>query len=1070
MHLLDPLGKDYSILSQIFEKIFQKNAIAFLGAGASVTNNQYLSKDLIDLYEARISKDFETNDIIKFVDILQSTPGLRRGDFDKFVIDQLTKLKPNEGHKVFVTIPWKQIVTTNYDTLVEEASDGAKKEGKTHYNLHTIRNKRQLEYQQNESEITYIKLNGCKTDLSTYPLVFSTEDFEKQNSYYKKVLSPYKQYSNEIIYLAFGYSFTDSFSETLLAKIANTDVRQKRLLYCIDPFVNQDRLSYLESNQISVIKMSFEDFFLNYQKWFEESNKNYLKRLQRFTNPDNSNIKIDLNSRLFLDSNILQLKDDYKTAHKLRKAEFYFGEEPTYQVVVDDYDVVKSDELSNLIQNIEQAFSDHTKTSIPKFVVINGDFGSGKTTFTLRAIREFLKISNTTLAFEITKSLGIKKGYLSQLIKESEATQFIFYCDNIETDSIFKSFNDLRVDLAAEQYSDISIIFISSIRQNIFEKFKNNNKLEIKNCLEVPYNSIYSQTELIQLVENLKEVGILDYRDLSERDLIVFDIKRQYKGDSFITLYKLITNGAHYKLLEKAYEELSLDVKNAFKITALVHRFNIPCPVSIVKYALKSYDWNEFTEKVVKGDGKRILFQETIQTVNDEPDLYFKTKHPVIAEALIKTILTNTEKNSLYKSIFSSLIYSDYNARFIVDLIKSIRNIDTDISGGQIDNYYELAKKEFEKSSHFMLSYITNIEKKTNSVSLLENCIEDVKMLEAELDYRNHRLIHRKGSICFKIARLLHKDDKSNKRIKFYLNESEEWFDIKKHLDPLSHYSYLDYFNMLLWKLTNITMDDNEKLSLHYSINNLFDEAYQTLYSNTGLVDDLFDEYSSISSYKKTDSVYLEFLLERYQDVATRPTACILLFYYYQNVGNYSKVNQFFEELENYTDDKDVVYFLFKQYGRNLHLSNNRVRYFELIRQNSFLIDESPLRYHYFTSICEFYNWRWRDGRDALSELKQERFYTLNPDFFLYWKNNEGSVETFEGVIMRDKKIKKIMIITPFYREFLLVKGNYEKFNEGQDVKVKLKFFLEGIRAEIVKLVVNDDVSLTGASVPFLND
>ena len=72
--------------------------------------------------------------------------------------------------------------------------------------------------------------------------------------------------------------------------------------------------------------------------------------------------------------------------------------------------------------------------------------------------------------------------------------------------------------------------------------------------------------------------------------------------------------------------------------------------------------------------------------------------------------------------------------------------------------------------------------------------------------------------------------------------------------------------------------------------------------------------------------------------------------------------------------------------------------------------------------------------------MKHERFYALNPDFFLFWKTNVGEEEIFDCVIIKDKKIMKVMIITPFYKEFLLVNGNYEKFDAGQDVKVKLKF------------------------------
>ncbi|MEJ7682043.1 MAG: hypothetical protein WKG06_30160 [Segetibacter sp.] len=118
--------------------------MAFLGAGASVTNNQFLSKEFINLYESRILKSFGTTDITKFVDILQSTPNLRRADFDRFVVDQLSKLTPNEGHNIFVTIPWKQVVTTNYDTLIEEASVNAIKENRTHYQLRTVRDKKTI--------------------------------------------------------------------------------------------------------------------------------------------------------------------------------------------------------------------------------------------------------------------------------------------------------------------------------------------------------------------------------------------------------------------------------------------------------------------------------------------------------------------------------------------------------------------------------------------------------------------------------------------------------------------------------------------------------------------------------------------------------------------------------------------------------------------------------------------------------------------------------------------------------------------------------------------------------------
>jgi hypothetical protein len=753
-----------------------------------------------------------------------------------------------------------------------------------------------------------------------------------------------------------------------------------------------------------------------------------------------------------LDNSLVQLKDNYRIVDKLKKVDFYIGAEPNYQVIIDDFDIVKKNEVAKLLTLINDSFEEHSTTSIPKIILVNGDFGSGKTTFTLRSIKEYLKSNSQTLAFEITKNIGIKKGYLSQLIKDSSAMQFIFYCDNLETDSVFKSFNDLRIDLASEQYSDIKIIFISSIRHNILEKFKNNYKLSIKNNVEFNFVSTYNDQELSELVNNLKEVGLIEYRDLVEKNAIIYDLKKSCKGDSFITLYKLIANGTHYKLLQKAYDELTKDIKTAFKLTALIHRFNMDCPVSVIKNSIKNLDWTEFTDRIVKGDGKNILFQEKRPSMSSDPDLFFKTKHPVIAEALIKTVLNNNEKNSLYKSIFASLTFSDFNAGFIVDLIKNIRFNDMDVTGGQIDNYYEICKREFETSPHFMISYITNIEKKTSSIKQLEQCIKDIEMLEADLDYRNNRLIHRKGSLHFKIAKILFSEKESMVDVKEHLKLAEDWFIIKKQLDPSSNYSYVDYLQLLMWKLKNARLDDYERLELNLTLNSLFEEAFKLLSEDTHIISDLFEEYNNLTRGAQKDEDYLNFLLEKYQNVDTRPIACMLLYYYYYSLEDYDKCDNFIVELKKYSDSKEVVYFLFKYYGRNLHSLINRRKYFELTRYNAFLIDFSPMRYFYFTNICESYDYRWNNGKDFLNELRNRNIKqsTFNQDFFLYWCNEDGEVQIFKAEVMIDNKVKKVKIINPFFKLFTLVHGNYKIYNEGQLVSVKLKFLFDGIRAEIV--------------------
>lgn len=215
-------------------------------------------------------------------------------------------------------------------------------------------------------------------------------------------------------------------------------------------------------------------------------------------------------------------------------------------------------------------------------------------------------------------------------------------------------------------------------------------------------------------------------------------------------------------------------------------------------------------------------------------------------------------------------------------------------------------------------------------------------------------------------------------------------------------------------------------------------------------IDDMLEEYRGLTDSRFDNGEYLDFLHDRYQDPDTRQHASMLLYYYFDSKGDRKKCKDLVDEIKLYKDNKDVVYFLFKFYGRNLHISRNRLELFELVRRNDFLFDKSPMRYHYFLSISEFYNYRWRDGKEELTKLKTLKQANLNPDFFLYWKDEYGNDEVFDADLFVDNKVKMAKVISPFYRSFYLVGGDYKKIKEGDHIKVKLRFLFEGVRAEIV--------------------
>ena len=141
-HILD-IEKQEEALNSIFLKIKESNTILFLGAGASVGEKRYLSKELIEYYESKINKKLNETNITKWLDILSADEGFSRTHFDNFVQELLQKLSVTDAHRIMAGIPWREIITTNYDLLVERAFDEIISSSQKIYDIKPIRNQKQ---------------------------------------------------------------------------------------------------------------------------------------------------------------------------------------------------------------------------------------------------------------------------------------------------------------------------------------------------------------------------------------------------------------------------------------------------------------------------------------------------------------------------------------------------------------------------------------------------------------------------------------------------------------------------------------------------------------------------------------------------------------------------------------------------------------------------------------------------------------------------------------------------------------------------------------------------------------
>ena len=112
------------IPSHILEAISKGECALFLGAGASQSAGAPSGEELADLISAKFLSDNASDwglNLASTVSLSCAQPGTDRGVIEKFVRDRLSRSAPSAAHLKIPWFRWRAIVTTNYDSLIEES-------------------------------------------------------------------------------------------------------------------------------------------------------------------------------------------------------------------------------------------------------------------------------------------------------------------------------------------------------------------------------------------------------------------------------------------------------------------------------------------------------------------------------------------------------------------------------------------------------------------------------------------------------------------------------------------------------------------------------------------------------------------------------------------------------------------------------------------------------------------------------------------------------------------------------------------------------------------------------------
>jgi len=254
---------------RVFELIRNEEVLLFVGAGMSISAGYPSGAKLAEILHEGLTDELK-NDIPLNYDLSKLTEEIcnMKGGNKNYLFSSLKKVfqktpKSTETHQLLAKIPhFKNIITTNYDTLIES----------TNNNIEVIRKSADYSIVDPKKPLLF-KIHSDLTD--TENIILTTSDYinyfskAKEDSVFWNAVRD-RLASNHILFI--GYGMEDSNINVLLDKIIEELGSNRKEIFFVSPSITPAKLKYfqrlgieyIESTGEKLIHEIHEDLRLNY--------------------------------------------------------------------------------------------------------------------------------------------------------------------------------------------------------------------------------------------------------------------------------------------------------------------------------------------------------------------------------------------------------------------------------------------------------------------------------------------------------------------------------------------------------------------------------------------------------------------------------------------------------------------------------------------------------------------------------------------------------------------------------------------------------------------------------------
>lgn len=276
------------IYKEILSQLKSNKCMLFLGSGSTMLcrdangnrglDGKGLAKELLTDLNSGVAPSF-TTPLMEAAEVYAAVRAGARDKLDDLITTRLQGLKPTVGHYLAASFPWRSVVTTNYNTVIENAWATADSAGYSTRHAITLSTDKAIEtYAGNDTSLRIYKPHGCISNhgrgKATDPnqrqmqrLVVTSDDYYHSQKIRERIYNEITQDAQVSTTVFVGYSLEDYTFRTMFFRLREMLEQWTSKSYSVGPDDDSLRFAWRseavrENFKTTLVNDNFDTFML----------------------------------------------------------------------------------------------------------------------------------------------------------------------------------------------------------------------------------------------------------------------------------------------------------------------------------------------------------------------------------------------------------------------------------------------------------------------------------------------------------------------------------------------------------------------------------------------------------------------------------------------------------------------------------------------------------------------------------------------------------------------------------------------------------------------------------------